>query len=358
MILRAPKLLMALLLLTSSNAWCQEDYPIAKAIEDSRTLLTDVLDEFPGASASVIHKGEILWEEGFGFADLSQKEQVTTDHRFLYYSLSKSMLGAAIYRLTKEGKLDIDDSITKYLPDLPKHYGAVSIRHLLGHTAGVRHYNKGEWVKISMDRCTSPKEAIEIFINDPLAFEPGSKYQYSSFGYVLLSHLLTEVTNMSFDEYFEQAFFTPFEIESIIRPENPEPIEGQATRYEKWNAKKSKGTVATVNNSCKFGGGGFIGTASDLAVFHSKILESEKGSSLYQSLNSEGLSSYGYGLGINDKSENVYYSHTGSGRGGSAVVLIYPKYDLVITLLGNTKGDGLVKNIGQIGGNFKKAIDN
>ncbi len=356
MTFRAPKSLFVLVLLGPSIGLCQSDYKAA--IDESKELLEEVLIEFPGVSASVVVKGEVVWEEGLGFADVEKQEKVRPDHRFLYYSLSKSILGSAIYTLIKQGKLDLDHTITSYLPKLPDHYDKVTIRHLLGHTSGVRHYKKGEWVKISMEKCMSPKEAIEVFINDPLEFEPGSKYQYSSFGYVLLSHLLSETVNQSFDQYFEEEFFSPFSVNSVTRPIISDLVENQATRYEKWNAKKSKGTVATINNSCKFGGGGFIGTASDLALFHSNILKTEKDSGIYQSLNSNGLSSYGYGLGINNKTDNVYYSHTGSGRGGSAVILIYPKYDLIITLLGNTKGDGLVKNVGQIGTIFKKSIDN
>ncbi len=344
--------------LISASTIAQIDY--TTAIKESRNLLIETLKEYPGVSISVVVDQEIVWKEGLGYSNTATKEKVKPDHRFLYYSLSKSILGVAIYRLQNQGILDIDNPITNYLKDLPEQYQNVTARQLLGHTAGVRHYKKGEWSMLSQEKCLTTDEAIRVFINDPLAFEPGSTYQYSSFGYVLLSHLIEQITGDTFDVHMDK-LFENYSINSIARPVDSTPADMQATRYEKWNSKKERGIEAVVNNSCKFGGGGFIGTASDLAMFHARILEEEKGnqkSTLYSTLNQDGLTSYGYGIGINKKTENVYYAHTGSGKGGSSVLIIYPKYDLVIVLLGNIKGDALTASIGQIGNNFKKAISN
>lgn len=336
----------------------QVDYTVA--IEQSREVLTETLNEYPGVSVSVVVDQTIVWNEGLGYANPDSKENVNPEHRFLYYSLSKSILGVAIYQLVQQGKLSIDESVTNYVSGLPAHYNKVKVRHLLGHTAGVRHYKKGEWIKLSQEKCLTTIEAIQVFINDPLEFEPGSSYQYSSFGYVLLSHMLEQISGESYDMYMSK-LFDSYSVTSIARPIVSTLSENQALRYEKWNNKKQKGIEADVNNSCKFGGGGFIGTASDLAIFHAKVLKEEKRnekSTLYSNLNPDDLTSYGYGLGINKKTENEYYAHTGSGKGGSSVLIIYPKYDLVIVLLGNIKADALTANIGQIGNNFKKAISN
>lgn len=358
--LKIGQLLVAMAMLLPATGLSQTDY--ANAIEQSKQILSDALEDYPGIAASVVIGDQVVWEEGFGYANVATGEKVSSNHRFMFYSLSKSILGRALYQLELEGKLNIEKAITDYLPDLPEAYRAVSIKQLLSHMGGVRHYNKGEWMKISMDQCTSPKEAIEVFINDPLESDPGSSYSYSSFGYVLLSHLLEVVSDTSFDEYIQQELFAPRGITSIFRPVEPTLSEQQAVRYASWKFKKSKAEEATVNNSCKFGGGGFIGTATDLARFQAMVLleeQSKEGSTFYINLKEGDAPGYGYGIGVNTSSTGFeYYSHTGSGSGGSAVLMMYPDQQLVVVLVGNIKADALKNNVGKIGKAFKDVLIN
>ena len=327
------------------------------AIEASRSSLESLLSEIPGISVAVGHQDGIIWSEGFGYADAAAGEQVTSDHRFAYYSLSKSITGFAVHQLAKDQQIDLDTSILSYDAELPDHYGDVTMRLLLNHSAGVRHYNKGEWMKISSDNCDRPKQALETFINDPLTQPAGTAYRYSSFGYVLLSHLIEKVAKRSFDTFVEATLFESRSIESIERVSSPKRLDLQAAMYQKWNAKKETGKLAIVDNSCKFGGGGFIGTASDLALLHLKVLAEETATSpLYQPINPD-LSNYAYGLGINTtKGGDRYGIHTGSGMGGSAVLLLYPEHKLCVVILGNIKSDALKNIVGKIGKPFLDAV--
>lgn len=330
------------------------------AIDASRKEVQGILDEYPGASIAIGVGSEIVWSEGIGYADAESKTMATPEHRFYYYSLSKSIIGIAMYQLVENGVVDLDKPVIEYDESLPAHYADVTIRTLLNHTAGVRHYNKGEWMKISMDNCERPVDAIATFINDPLNSTPGTKHSYSSFGYVLLSHLLEVITGETFDEHIEKEVFTKRSIEGIVRSRGPELITMQTTRYEKWNAKKVKGKAAEVDNSCKFGGGSFIGTPSAFAKLHMQVLAEEKGkdgNNLYSSLNPD-LRHYTYGLGVNTSEQGVtYYIHTGSGMGGSTILLIYPAYDLTIVIMGNIQADGIKEIVGNIGNHFIKALE-
>ncbi len=332
----------------------QKDY--STAIENSQKQIQSILDEYPGVSVAVGVGDEIIWNQGFGYANANTEEQVTPDHRFLYYSLSKSILGMALYDLMLKGLIDLDKPITFYDDTLPDQYDQVNVRNLLNHSAGIRHYNKGEWMKLSTQNCGSPSEAIQTFINDPLESKPGTEVKYSSFGYVLLSHLIVKVTHTPFDDFFHQNVFEPIGLSSIERVQGSDLASNQAVRYDKWNRKKLSGKETTVDNSCKFGGGGFIGTAEDLALLHMTRLKKEKSnpnSFLYKTLNPD-LRTYAFGLGVNktETSGYTYYVHTGSGKGGSSVLLIYPAFDLTIVLLGNIKGDGITEIIGSIGNGF------
>lgn len=330
------------------------------AIQNSREEVESILEEYPGVSIAVGVKDEIVWAEGFGFANAETKTPVTSSHSFYYYSLSKSIIGLAIYKLVQADKINLDEPVTTYDPNLPSHYADVTIRTLLNHSAGVRHYNKGEWIKISMNNCQSTAEALDVFINDPLTFTPGTKHSYSSFGYVLLSHLIEKITGDTFDDHIVSEVFKPRSIDKIQLSTGSDLLGDQATRYEKWKSGKNTGKEAVVDNSCKFGGGGYIGTASALALLHMNVLQEEKAnkhSTLYSTLNPD-LRTYTYGLGINTSAQGVnYYIHTGSGMGGSAILLIYPDYDLTIVILGNIQSEGIKNIVGNIGNNFLSAIN-
>ena len=331
-----------------------------EAIQQSRQEINTILTEYPGVSVAVGYQDRIVWSEGFGYADAEAGTKVSADHRFLYYSLSKSNVGLAIYQLVQEGKIDLDKPVTAYDPDLPETYQEVTVRTLLNHSAGVRHYNKGEWMKISMDNCQSPKQALETFIDDPLIGTPGQAHRYSSFGYVLLSHLLEIVTDQPFDAFIADNVFAPRSVNRIERTQGPDLMDLQVTRYQKWNSKKESGKEIIVDNSCKFGGGGFIGTAAGLASLHMQVLQEEKAkptAKLYESLNPE-IRWYTHGLGVNTTDTgDTYYIHTGSGGGGSAILLIYPDSDLTIVILGNINGDGVKNIVGNVGYHFLAALE-
>ena len=121
------------------------------AIEQSRKEVQSILSEYPGVSVAVGYCTKIAWEEGFGFANAATKTGVQSENRFMYYSLSKSIVGLAIYQLVEAGAIDLDKAVTAYDTTLPAHYNKITVRMLLNHSAGVRHYNKGEWLKISMN---------------------------------------------------------------------------------------------------------------------------------------------------------------------------------------------------------------
>ena len=344
------RLLPVILILAACVGEAQDfSQPISKA----KAQISKLLNEYPGVSIAVGHKGSIIWAEGFGYADASADKQVNPEHRFLYYSLSKSILGLAIYKQVRNGAIDLDVPITKYDSTLPDQFSRVSSRHLLGHTSGIRHYNKGEWMKLSTDQCDSPSDALDVFINDPLQFQPGTKIKYSSFGYVLVSHILEAATKTSFDNYVKKELFEPLSLGTIERPLGTSKVDNQVVRYKKWDPEKKKGKNFLVNNSCKFGGRGFVGSARDLVKLHMNQLARDP--TFFQSLNEEHIGVYGFGLGISE--DRSYYIHTGSGAGGSGAIVIYPEKELVLVMLGNIEANGIKSNIRTVADVFLKPLE-
>ena len=337
---------------------------VQEAISQSTTRVEALLSEYPGLSVSVGIGDSIVWSKGFGFANTEDKEAMNPDHQLRYFSLSKSITGMALTRLIDSGKLDIESLVMDYLPELPVHYKPVKIKHLISHTAGVRHYNKGEWMRLSQNDCQTAAAALDVFINDPLESAPGETYSYSSFGYVLLSRVIEAISGKSYIEFVKSELFDQSGIKSI-KIDKSADLSNEVSYYSKWRAKKQSGKVAPdVNNTCKFGGGGLVGTPTDLVRLHLKMLNNGFASptnttNYYQSFkDSKGEPlGYAFGMGSNNATpESPYNSHTGSGMGANCVMLIYPESKLVVVVLGNLESNLMNSHIGKITQPFLQLI--
>ncbi len=334
-------------------------------IEGGRFLISQLLDKFPGISIAVGIDDQVVWKEAFGWADAENGINATPAHQFRYYSLSKSIAGLAAAKLMEEGKLDIDTAITTYLPDLPEQYCNVSVAQLLSHTAGVRHYKKSEWQKISRYHCDSVAMALPVFLDDPLEFEPGTGYTYTSFGYVLLCYVLEKVSGIPYDEYIHQNFIDPLGLETIGLDQSPIAKIQPVKFYEYWNVYKNRGKEAPkVDNSCKFGGGGYVGTAADLlglyqALLKGKLLQPQTVEKYFTSFTKKDSTSvkYAFGIGVKTAEDgSKYYAHTGTAMGGYGVLVIDPECGFVMVMLGNRYDPAMVKTATEIVKRFRNVL--
>jgi serine beta-lactamase-like protein LACTB, mitochondrial len=330
-------------------------YTTSEAIAMGQSKMKDLLTEYPGLSITVGIKDSIIWSEGFGYADVSKNELVSAEHQFRFYSISKSITGMMLIKLMESGQIDMETSVRQYLPNLPEAYHSVLIQHLIAHTAGIRNYNKGEWLKISQDNCETAQDALSTFINDPLISTPGQSSAYSSFGYVLLSAVIESVTGKSYLEYLKTMILAPVGVNSISM--NRVDQLNEVTYYEEWNSKKAKGKVAReINNSCKNGAGGLVGTTKDFVRLHLAMLSNQVSTeaftaTYYKSLmqsNGEAIN-YAFGIGDNINQNGVRtHGHSGSGIGGNAVFLVYPERQLVIAIAGSIESKGMNEKISEI----------
>lgn len=154
-------------------------------------------NNIPGVSVAVGANDLIVWAEGFGWADLEQQVPVTQITRFRIGSVSKPLTAAAAGLLYEQGALDLDAPIQTYVPSFPGKEWPITTRQLMGHTAGIRHY-RNDTEGYSAAHFETVTDALSMFANDPLLFEPGSRYSYSSFGFNLLSAVLEGASQRSF----------------------------------------------------------------------------------------------------------------------------------------------------------------
>ncbi len=344
-----------------------QDHPTVEAQIDS--ILKPLVKEFPGFSCVVSKQGKIAYSKGFGYSDLEKKLPFTDSTTFNLYSISKTFTGVALAKMAEEKLMDINESIISIDNTLPIAYREITPRLLISHMSGVRHYN-GDWLDFASKPCKDTNEAIQFFISDNLNAKPGTKAIYSTFGYVLLSHLIEVSFELGYEEYLEQKIFNISEMTNTYLDGSVENDSQRAKAYYLNQQTKGLDTVFGIYNNCKYGGGGFVTTTLDLIRFSNalighKILDGISFKNFYTPIADPMLglikepesAKDGYAMGIEYHKVNYggndtfYLSHGGASIGGNSYLLMYPNEGLVIALGGNFNGDGFetaAKNIAKL----------
>ena len=155
----------------------------------------------PGVTALVSRNGQIIYKKAFGMANLELNTPMQMDNVFWVASIGKQFTAVAILQLMEQGKLNLQDEITKFIPDYPTQGNKITIEHLLTHTSGIHNFSGMEdpEKKLALD-CT-PNEVIDFFKNLPMLFAPGTKWEYSNSSYFLLGYIIETITGKPYSEY-------------------------------------------------------------------------------------------------------------------------------------------------------------
>lgn len=312
-------------------------------IKEAKTLITDLMNKksIPGLSITVANKNEILWSEGFGFADLENKTPVRIYSKFRIGSISKSLTSIALGKLIEAGRIHLNDKVEKLVPYFPKKKYPITVQELASHTSGIRSYNYKSGEYFSDVRYNTIKESIEIFKGDTLLFEPKTKYGYSSYGYVLLSAVIEEVTGQHFLDYMQNSVFEPMEMYNTLPDFNDKIIDNRVQFYQ-----LNEGSVINaryVDNSNKWAGGGFLSSSLDLAKMSQHLIRNDKLKKETVELlwtptvlmdGEKTNSCLGWRRDTTDLG-NTYLHHGGSSIGGRSFLLIYPKEEIIIAITCN-----------------------
>lgn len=186
--------------------------------------------QIPGLQLAVIHNGKIIKAQSYGVASLEFNAPVTNDTMFEIASNSKQYTAGGIMLLVQDGKLKLDDSITKYLSGLPQTYNAITIRHLLNHTAGVKDYIEEFELNRRLDYTN--QELIELVGANELNFPPGEKARYSTTNYLLLGLIIEEITGKPYGAFLQERIFAPLGMNRTRVVNLAEIIPNRASGYK------------------------------------------------------------------------------------------------------------------------------
>jgi serine beta-lactamase-like protein LACTB, mitochondrial len=242
-----------------------------EAVDRGRQFVRAGLVEqnLPGLSVAVGVAGDVVWAEGFGWADLEARRPVSPGTRFRIGHASKALTSAAVGLLLEQRRLRLDDEIQTYVPAFPRKQWPVTLRQLMGHVAGVRHY-RGEEADLPATHCDRAANGLPSFASDPLLFEPETQYRYSTYGWVLVSAAVEAAANEPFFAFMRAQVFTPAGMADTTPDSTTEPIPDRATFYfPRFSGDNRYGVepARRVDYSCFAGAGAFLSTPSDLVRF-------------------------------------------------------------------------------------------
>ncbi len=327
----------------------QEDDSARKANELANGFLAE--SGVSGLAISVGINDSIIYSEGFGFADVEQQVPVMPAlTRFRVGSVAKAMTAMALGHLHEAGKIDLDAPIQSYLPDFPEKEGIITARLLAGHLAGIRHYQNDE--NLSATPFSSVQDGLAIFEDDPLVSAPGTEFHYSTFGFNLLSAVIEAAARQDFLSYMSENVFGPVGMQRTSADKVIPIISNRARYYERTD--ENLVNAPWVDNSYKWAGGGFLSTSEDLVRFglahlSENFLRRDTIEMMWTPQRTPEPEELGYGIGWwirSDEKGRRVVRHGGTSVGGSTDLRIYQESGLVIVVISNTSGEGLVELLG------------
>ena len=360
---RAGFFLCLLLLFPASRASAQQAAPRA-ALPAEKVRQIEALvqaemakQKIPGMSVAVVSDRQVRWSAGFGTQDIENNVPAKAATVYRLGSISKPITAVAVMQLFERGKLDLDAPVQKYCPAFPEKQWPVTTRHLLGHLAGVRHYKSDEEFN-STRLYASVAEGLNMFKDEPLLQEPGTKYTYTTHGYSVLGCVVEGASGQKFTDFVGENVFKPAAMERARADSVADIIPNRAQGYR----ITDKGVLTNsplADNSYKIPGGGFVSTVEDLARFAvalqtDKLLKRETLELMYapQKTKDGKETAYGLGWGVAKRPTGERaVGHSGGQQRISTFLHMQPEQGLAVVIMSNLErarlGD-LAQQIGDI----------
>ncbi len=316
----------------------------AFAIATSREAIRAMMDSSgtPGLSVAVAVGGEIVWSEGFGYADLEHGVSVTPATRFGIGSISKSLTTALMGRLIDNEALDIDAPIEHYLPDFPHAGRGITTRLIAAHLSGIDDQTERR-LHHTARHFDNTREALEVMWNDPVVGEPGSHVQYGTGTYTIIAAVIEQASGLDFLSAMEQLVIRPLGLEATVPNERRKIVPGRTCFYE----RTLGGEIVHApyyDPSFKWAGAGYLSTAEDVVRFGMAMLDpgflsehtrKEIVSPARKTDGKEIEFALGWDAPRDLEAGCMVIGKSGGGPGIRGYLALYPECELVIAMLTN-----------------------
>lgn len=306
------------------------------------------VNEFTG-TVLVAQKGKIIYEKAFGMSDREWNIPNTIQTKFEVGSITKQFTSACILQLAEQGKLSLDDKLSKYFPDFPKG-DSVTIHMLLTHTSGIKDYTEvpefGKVATLSLET----DSMVALIKKQPYVFSPGARWSYSSSGYFLLGYIVEKASGKSYSDYVYNNVIQKAGLKNTCVNRWDSILLYRAKGYRKTTDGWKNASYISMEGP--FSAGAIISTIEDLyewdnALFSNKIISAAS----FSKMTTPYKGHYGYGLTIDSFQHHLEMGHSGGINGFTSFLGSFPTDDFVVAGLSNeetTNTQGIVNALAAI----------
>jgi CubicO group peptidase (beta-lactamase class C family) len=327
-------IVLAVLLLLSCRAAAQD---AAADRIDSYVRAEMARQQIPGVAVAVVKDGHVALAKGYGLANVEHQVPVKPETVFQSGSVGKQFTATAVMLLVEQGRVSLDDRITKFLPEGAPRWNAIRVRHLLTHTGGTTDYPPNFDFRRDYTEEALVKRAAAI----PLAFAPGTKWSYSNIGYLLLGVLIHRVTGEFYGDFLKATIFEPLGMTTtrIISEADIVPNRAAGYRLVKGDLKNQEWVAPTLNTTAD---GSLYLSVLDLAkwdasLYSESVLRRESLERMWTpvTLKSGKTHPYGFGWSLGDVRGHRVVEHGGAWQGFKSAIVRFPNDCLTVVLLAN-----------------------
>lgn len=294
----------------------------------------------PGASIIVARNGQVVFRKGYGLANIELAVPIEPQMIFRLGSITKQFTAVAILMLVEQGKLELTDPLTKFLPDYPTQGHTITVEHLLTHTSGIKSYTgMAEWLELWRKDFT-PTELIDLFKDQPMDFVPGEQWAYNNSAYVLLGAIIEQCVGCTYTEFIEQQIFAPLGMSHSSYDVTSRIVPGRVAGYG--TGPDGLENAAYLSMTQPYAAGSLMSSVDDLAIWDAslanatlvsrKLLEDAwtpyvlpDGNSTY----------YGYGWVASTYADHRLIAHGGGIHGFNTFALRLPDDGIFVAVLAN-----------------------
>lgn len=303
----------------------------------------------PGLALAVLRDGKVVRAQGYGMANVELGVAVKPETIFQTGSVGKQFTAAAVMMLVEEGKVGLDDKLSKYLDGTPQAWKDVTVRNLLTHTSGIADYTNHEYTKagglINLRGDYTEEQLYQKLVQLPLNFETGTKWKYSNTGYVLLGFVIHKVTGKFYGDFLQERIFQPLGMSATRIISERDIVPNRASGYElaKGEIKNQEWVSATLNTTAD---GALYTNVLDLgkwdaALYTEKLLKRESFEQMWTPVKLKDGKTYPYGFGwfLNEANGHRLIEHDGAWQGFTMNISRYVDDRLTVIVMTNLDED-------------------